>query len=77
MAKWCYTCNRNEIAGEWRSCSDDCPAFAKSHDELAKIVVSIKEVLAKAEGIADNQEFGLSYSQAISYLEEIKKLLNG
>ena len=35
----------------------------------------IKEILIEAEGIADNQEFGLSYCQAINYLEEIKDII--
>lgn len=36
---------------------------------------AIKDVLTEAEGVADNQEFGLSYSQAINYLEEIKNII--
>ena len=35
----------------------------------------IKEILIEAEGIADNQEFGLSYGQAITYLEEIEEII--
>lgn len=51
MSKWCETCHRNEITGEWRSCSDDCPVFGKFFDDLAKIVI---EYEAKAdEWIAD------------------------
>jgi hypothetical protein len=37
----------------------------------------IEEILREADGIADNQEFGLSYGQAINYLEEIEELLKG
>ena len=37
----------------------------------------IKAILATANGIADNQEFGLSYSQAINYLDEIEEVLKG
>ena len=37
----------------------------------------IKEILIEKNGIADNQEFGLSYCQAIDYLEEIEDLLKG
>lgn len=37
----------------------------------------IKEILAEKNGIADSQEFGLSYGQAIGYLEEIEELLKG
>ena len=37
----------------------------------------IKEVLREADGIADSQEFGLNYGQAINYLEEIKEILKG
>lgn len=75
MAKWCNTCNRNVITGEWQSCNDDCPVYGKSHDELAKIVVSIKEILTEVEGIADSQQFGLNYCQAINYLQEIKNIM--
>lgn len=35
----------------------------------------IKEISKEAEGIADCQEFGLSYSQAVNYLEEIKNII--
>ena len=35
----------------------------------------IKEVLRETDGIADSQEFGLSYSQAINYLEEIEEVI--
>lgn len=37
----------------------------------------IKAILAAANGIADSQEFGLSYSQAINYLDEIEEVLKG
>lgn len=40
-------------------------------DKLNKI----KELSKEAEGIADSQEFGLSYGQAIDYLEEIKNIV--
>lgn len=35
----------------------------------------IKEILQDSENVADNQEFGLSYCQAINYLEEIKDII--
>ena len=35
----------------------------------------IKEILAEKNGVADSQEFGLSYAQAISYLEEIEEII--
>jgi hypothetical protein len=35
----------------------------------------IKEVLREMNGVADSQEFGLSYSQAINYLEEIQDII--
>lgn len=35
----------------------------------------IKEILREMDGVADSQEFGLSYGQAINYLEEIKEAL--
>lgn len=37
----------------------------------------IKEILAEKNGVSDSQEFGLSYGQAINYLEEIEELLKG
>ena len=37
----------------------------------------IKEILIVVEGIADSQEFGLSYGQAINYFEEIKEVIKG
>ena len=38
-------------------------------------VYRISDVLKEADGIASNQEFGLSYVQAINYLEEIKEII--
>ena len=35
----------------------------------------IKEILREMDGVADSQEFGLSYGQAINYLEEIKGII--
>ena len=37
----------------------------------------IKEILTEKNGVADSQEFGLSYSQAINYLDEIEEVLKG
>lgn len=38
-------------------------------------VYRISDVLKEADGIAGSQEFGLSYGQAINYLEEIKEII--
>ncbi len=38
-------------------------------------IEKIKEILREVDGIADSQEFGLSYSQAINYLEEVKEII--
>lgn len=38
-------------------------------------IEKIKEILREADGIADSQEFGLSYGQVINYLEEIKWII--
>ena len=46
----------------------------KKMNEKEKIE-KIKEILAEKNGVADSQEFGLSYSQAIDYLEEIEEVL--
>lgn len=40
-------------------------------DKLSKII----EIIATKNGVADSQEFGLSYSQAINYLEEIEDVV--
>ena len=37
----------------------------------------IEEILREADGISDSQEFGLSYGQAINYLEEIRDIIKG
>lgn len=37
----------------------------------------IKEILAEKNGVEDSQEFGLSYSQTINYLNEIEMVLEG
>ena len=44
MSKWCDTCHRNEITGEWKSCSKDCPVFGKNFEEFARIVVSMQGI---------------------------------
>ena len=44
MSKWCKTCHRNELAGVWLPCSDDCPVFEKDFDDIAKIVVSMQGI---------------------------------
>ena len=36
-------------------------------------IEKIKEILAEKNGMADSQEFGLSYGQAINYLDEIER----
>ena len=35
----------------------------------------IKKLSKEADGVADSQEFGLSYGQAINYLNEIKDII--
>ena len=34
-----------------------------------------KDILSKKNGISDSQEFGLSYGQAITYLDEIEEVI--
>ena len=36
----------------------------------------IKEILAEKNGVADSQEFGLSYGQISNYLELIEEVLS-
>ena len=52
-----------------------CPLYCgmKAIEQINKI----KEILAEKNGIADSQEFGLSYCQAINYLEDIEQVLKG
>lgn len=40
-------------------------------------IVKIKEILIEKNGVADSQEFGLSYSQAIDYLDKIEEIIKG
>ena len=35
----------------------------------------IKDILLEKNGVADSQEFGLSYGQAINYLQEIEEII--
>ena len=50
-------------------------------DELKSELVSaeklnrIKALISEKNGVSDSQEFGLSYSQAINYLEEIEDII--
>ena len=44
-------------------------------DSNVEKINQIKEILVELDGIADSQEFGLSYSQAINCLEEIKSII--
>ena len=37
----------------------------------------VKAILTEKNGVADSQEFGLSYSQAINYLETIEEIIKG
>ena len=40
-------------------------------------ISKIEEILTVANGVADSQEFGLSYGQAINYLDKIEEVLKG
>jgi len=35
----------------------------------------IKAIITEKNGVADNQEFGLHYGQAIDYLEQIEEII--
>lgn len=43
MSQWCNTCSLSKVTGEWQSCGYDCPAFGKSFEELAEIVIKQRE----------------------------------
>ena len=44
-----------------------------SIDEKLQI---IRNILSERNGISENQEFGLSYSQAVNYLDEIEEIIS-
>ena len=48
MSKWCDYCYRNEIYNDWNSCSEDCPVFGKSYEELAKDIIVMKNQVKEA-----------------------------
>lgn len=50
-------------------------SFETYVEDNGEKVDRITDVLREADGIASSQEFGLSYSQAINYLEEIKCIM--
>lgn len=43
MSQWCNTCSRSKVVGRWTSCTKDCPAFGKTFEELAEIVIRQQE----------------------------------
>lgn len=43
MSKWCNTCHRNELKDKWNSCRSDCLIFGKDFDDLAEMVIKLKE----------------------------------
>ena len=50
-------------------------SFETYVEDNGEKVDRITDVLREADGVAISQEFGLSYSQAINYLEEIKCIM--
>ena len=50
-------------------------SFETYVEDNGEKVDRITDVLREADGVARSQEFGLSYSQAINYLEEIKCIM--
>ena len=40
-------------------------------------IVKIKEILIEKNEVAESQEFGLSYSQVIDYLDKIEEIIKG
>lgn len=70
--------SENEIIAALKSYSLKTKALFEAINLIecqSKKINKIKEILIEAECIADNQEFGLSYGQAINYLEEIKDII--
>ena len=53
MSKWCETCYRNEMTGEWKPCGNDCPVFGKYFEDLAKMVIKNDLEKTKNKTIAD------------------------
>lgn len=50
-------------------------SFEAFVEDSGEKINRITDVLKESDGIADSQEFGLSHSQAINYLEEIKYIM--
>jgi hypothetical protein len=57
---------------------DTYKKFDNLGSDIIKKLIKLEEVeniLREKNGISDNQEFGLNYSQAINYLNDIETIL--
>ena len=43
MSQWCNTCSLGKVNGRYESCTEDCPAFGKTLEELAEVVIKQRE----------------------------------
>ena len=43
MSQWCDTCSLGKVNGRYESCTKNCPAFGKTYEELAEIVIRQRE----------------------------------
>ena len=86
MAKWCGTCAKCAITGEYNGCDDSCPVFGKSFEELAEIAVKYGMLKSRVEYLKDctksveeNEDsvFEDERSMATSEMREIVEILVG
>ena len=45
MSKWCDTCYRNEITGEWEPCDESCPMFGRYFGAAKKLIDEINWIV--------------------------------
>ena len=43
MSQWCNTCSLGKVNCRYESCTKDCPAFGKTYEELAEVVIRQRE----------------------------------
>ena len=51
-------------------------SFETYVEDSEEKIERVRNVIKEVDGVANGQEYGLSYSQAINYLEEISSIMN-
>ena len=74
-AEWIKT-TLEEVADDLENIDNEEDTEEKETLSVEEKLQKIKEILSERNGVADSQEFGLSYSQAINYLDEIEEIIN-